>query len=130
MVMPCSRSARSPSVTKERSTACRPRRRLAESSASIWSLVSCLVSWSSRPISVDLPSSTEPTAAKRRRSVAAGWTRPAAWSATTLRYSSGALEVALALAILHGRLGELVVGPGGATLADRGGGHLGDDLVD
>src|SRR5947209_154350 len=44
--------------------------------------------------------------------------------------SGGTLEVALPLAVLHGRLREAVVGPGGAPLGDAGGGHLLDDLSD
>ena len=69
MVMPCSRSARRPSVTKDRSTSPTPRRAEAAATASIWSSKSWRVSKRSRPIRVDLPSSTEPTAAKRSRSM-------------------------------------------------------------
>src|SRR5487761_1369097 len=69
MVMPCSRSARSPSVTKDRSTSPIPRRADAASTAAIWSSKSWRVSKRRRPMSVDLPSSTEPTAANRRRSI-------------------------------------------------------------
>ena len=56
IVMPCSRSARRPSVSCARSCA-----RSSESSAP----ASC----SSRPIRVDLPSSTDPAVATRRRSI-------------------------------------------------------------
>src|SRR3954453_20239066 len=63
IVIPCSRSARRPSVRRERSSApSRPWR------SSSWSARIALASCSSRPISVALPSSTEPAVARRRRS--------------------------------------------------------------
>ena len=52
--------------------------------------------------------------------------RPAASWASWLMV----LEVPLALAVLHGRLGEPVVAPGGAPLGDPGGRHLADDVLD
>ena len=71
IVMPCSRSARSPSVTKLRSRSPTPRFSEAAWTASNWSSKSWRVSTSKRPISVDFPSSTEPTVARRRRSFVA-----------------------------------------------------------
>src|SRR5450755_2721849 len=123
MVMPCSRSARSPSVTKERSTSSRPRRSAASESASSWSSKSWRVSKSSRPIRVLFPSSTDPMVAKRSRSmVSAPSSGPPAGG--ELGCVGIVLEVPLALAVLHGRLGEAVVAPGGLAH----GGHL-DGLV-
>ena len=79
MVMPCSRSALSPSVTSEKSKAS-PLPFLADAwrTASIWSSGSEWVSCSSRPISVDLPSSTLPSVQMRTRSgtvmIVSSWT--------------------------------------------------------
>src|SRR6478735_2984842 len=107
--MPCSRSARRPSVSRARSAAVRPRSRLTRSTAASWSDRTDFVSWSRRPTRVDLPSSTDPAVA-RRSSVAA------------------ILEITLLLAVLHGGLGDPVVGARGAALGQRGGGHLEDDV--
>src|SRR5687768_5171537 len=109
MVMPCSRSARRPSVSRARLVYSWPRWTLARSTDASWSSKMALESYSSRPIRVLLPSSTEPAVASR---------------------SSSTLEIPFLLAVLHRRLGEPVVGPGGASLGDAGGGHLGDDLGD
>src|SRR3954453_5406941 len=68
---------------------------------SSWSTKICFVSYSSRPISVDLPSSTEPHVTRRRSS--------GAWACS---------EVANAFAVLHGRLAEAIVGPRLAALGD------------
>src|SRR6478735_7588998 len=107
--MPCSRSARRPSVSRARSAAVRPRSRLTRSTAASWSDRTDFVSWSRRPTRVDLPSSTDPAVA-RRSSVAA------------------ILEIPFLLAVLHGGLGDPVVGARGAALGQRGGGHLEDDV--
>src|SRR5215213_7650286 len=112
MVMPCSRSARRPSVSRARLVYSWPRWTLARSTDANWSSKMALESYSSRPIRVLLPSSTEPAVASRRSSIR--WRAP--------------LEIAFLLAVLHGRLREEVVGPGGTPLGDAGGGHLGDDL--
>src|SRR5665809_112397 len=72
-----------------------------------------LESSSSRPISVDLPSSTE----RRWRTAAGPWTAQPS-------------EVALSLAVLHGGLTEAVVTTGGAALGDPRDGDLVDDLGD
>src|SRR3954452_11228928 len=68
---------------------------------SSWSTKICFVSKSSRPIRVDLPSSTEPHVTSRRRSV--------------FRAVS---EVANALPVLHRGLAETVVGAGLTALGD------------
>ena len=68
-------------------------------------------------MSVVLPSSTEPMVAKRSRRCAA-------------RTPGNASEVALALAVLHRRLREAVVGAGGAALGDPADLDLGDDLAE
>src|SRR5436190_5088569 len=101
MVIPCSRSARRPSVRSARSTYSLPRRRETSSMCSSWSTKICFVSKSSRPIRVDLPSSTEPHVTRRRRSVR--------WAVS---------EVANALPILHRGLAEAIVGAGLAALGD------------
>src|SRR5579862_1728550 len=121
MVMPWSRSARRPSVTKARSMPEAPRRLLADATASSWSSKSCLVSWRRRPMSVDLPSSTDPMVANRSS------VEPDAGSAPGVAVIS---EVTLPLAVLHRRLRDPVVGPGGAPLAHPRGADLGDHLVE
>ena len=62
MVMPCSRSAWSPSSSRLKSIFSPLTARLCEASviAARWSSVTPAASHSSRPIRVDLPSSTEP----------------------------------------------------------------------
>src|SRR4051812_25725336 len=114
--MPCSRSARRPSVSRDRSSApSRPCR-----SAS-WSARIALASWSRRPISVDLPSSTDPAVARRRRSErdtpAAPFTAPAP------------LEVTGNLAVLHGGVADAVVRARLTALGDAGRRDLGHDVV-
>src|SRR6478736_3786538 len=105
--MPCSRSARRPSVSRARSSSpSRPRR------SSSWSARIALASCSRRPMSVDLPSSTLPAVARRTRSERAARER-------------APLEVADNLAVLHGRLGHAVVRPRLAAFGDAGGGDLG-----
>src|SRR5437868_15382433 len=76
---------------------------------SIWSTKICFVSKSSRPMSVDLPSSTEPHVTSRNSSV---------------------LEVTDTLPVLHRGLAEAVVGARLAALGDVRRGDLGDHLVD
>jgi hypothetical protein len=65
MVMPCSRSARRPSVSESQFAAVA--RDPAFLTASSWSSYRLLLSCSSRPISVDLPSSTLPAVVNRSR---------------------------------------------------------------
>src|SRR5687767_5560512 len=108
MVMPCSRSARRPSVSRARLVYSWPRWTLARSTDANWSSKMAFESYSSRPMRVLLPSSTEPAVASRSSSIP--------------------LEISFLLAVFHGCLREAVVGPGGAPLGDAGGGHLGDDL--
>src|SRR5229473_7571431 len=67
--MPCSRSARRPSVSSEKSIGPEERlMRLFFTEAS-WSSYNAFESCSSRPISVDLPSSTLPAVVNRRSSI-------------------------------------------------------------
>src|SRR5919112_849976 len=113
--MPCSRSARRPSVRRDRSSA--PSRPCRSSS---WSDRIALASCSSRPISVDLPSSTEPAVASR--SSPERGRRP-------LPFACPLLEIAGHLPVLHRGLGDLVVGPRLAALGDRRGGDLVDDVA-
>ena len=67
-----------------------PRAALTASTASNWSVNRLLVSYSSRPINVDLPSSTLPAVANRNRSIrppatpAPGVAGPPAVAAVTL----------------------------------------------
>src|SRR5919202_1978991 len=116
--MPCSRSARSPSVRRERSSA--PSRPCRSSS---WSARIALASCSRRPISVDLPSSTEPAVARRSRSERATEPYP-------LPLRPLPLEVAGNLAVLHRGLADPVVGARLAALGDLRRGDLGDDGVE
>src|SRR3954452_7518434 len=79
---------------------------------SSWSTRICFVSKSSRPISVDLPSSTDPAVTRRSSSV-----------------SRSSLEVANAFPVLHRGLRGPVVGPRLPTLGHARRGDLVDDLV-
>src|SRR4051812_44011294 len=114
--MPCSRSARRPSVRRERSS--EPSRPWRSSS---WSDRIAFASCRRRPISVDLPSSTEPAVARRSRSERA--TEAAPWPLPL------PLEVAGNLAVLHGGLADAVVGAGLAALGDLRRGDLGHHVV-
>src|SRR3954469_4538610 len=112
--MPCSRSARRPSVRRERSSApSRPWR------SSSWSARIALASCSSRPISVDLPSSTEPAVARRRRSDRA--TPPCPLPLP--------LEVPGNLAVLHRGFADAVVRARLAALRDLRRRDLRDHVV-
>src|SRR6185437_13816447 len=88
MVMPCSRSASSPSSSSAKSTLSPvvPKRRESSRNVASWSSSRPVESAINRPISVDLPSSTEPQARKRSAFLC---------SATSIS------EVALALLALH-----------------------------
>src|SRR6188472_1205036 len=114
IVIPCSRSARRPSVRRARFTYPSPRRSLVASTCSSWSTMTCFESKSSRPSRVDLPSSTEPHVTRRRSSV------PSAVNG---------LEVADTLPVLHRGLREAVVGARLAPLRDPRRRDLADDLV-
>src|SRR5574343_1045185 len=113
MVMPCSRSALNPSVSRARSVSperCTPAR---------WSCSTVLVSTSRRPISVLLPSSTEPHVMNLR-----------AEKCCSLCMSCSPIsEVAVFFALFHRRIGGLVVHARGAALADFGGQGLDHDLL-
>src|SRR6476646_7534389 len=133
--MPCSRSARRPSVSRARSSApSPPRRSLASATCSSWSSNTCLESYSSRPINVLLPSSTEPAVVKRSRSsVTSPPDRHRARRAREARPSKlalRALEVPGLLAIPHRRLGYPVISPRLAALGDPRGGDLEHDLLE
>src|SRR6266550_8579123 len=80
---------------------------------SSWSTRICFVSKSRRPISVDLPSSTEPAVTSLSSSL-----------------SRISLEIANALPVLHGGFRHAIVGPGLAPLGDAGRGDLVHDLLD
>src|SRR5712692_2308248 len=123
MVMPCSRSASSPSVSNDKSRASCPRLLEARATAASWSSKIARVSWSSRPISVLLPSSTLPAVIKRStpRSPTAGALR-------SISPSKLISEVSLLLAPFHGRFGGLVVHARRPALSDSGQRGLGDDL--
>src|SRR3977135_1545506 len=117
--MPCSRSARSPSVSSARSRApSPPRRSLASLTCSSWSSNTCLVSYSSLPLSALLPSSTPPAVVKRSRSSVIG-----------AKAAGASSEVPGLLAVLHGGLGNPVVRPRLAALGHPRGGDLEHDLV-
>src|SRR5918997_2139999 len=123
--MPCSRSARRPSVRSARFTYPSPRRSDVSSTCSSWSSKMDFVSYSSRPISVDLPSSTDPAVANRTSSEVrclTGLPFVAAPGAT--------LEVALLLAVLHRGLGHAVVSARLTALGDPGGRDLGNDVLE
>src|SRR6267143_1683305 len=104
MVMPCSRSASRPSVRSDRSSSAAPRRSDARSTAASWSSWIARASYSSRPMSVLLPSSTLPAVANLSGCI--NRDRP---------YFSH-LEVPLLLPSLHGGFRRLVVHPRRAAL--------------
>src|SRR5438445_6503757 len=123
MVMPCSRSASSPSVSNDKSRASCPRLLEARATAASWSSNIARVSCSSRPISVLLPSSTLPAVMKRntpRSSTASGF--------RSISPSKLISEVSLLLAPLHGGFRSLVVHARRPALGDSGQHGLGDDL--
>src|SRR5690242_11521976 len=121
--MPCSRSARSPSVSRARSVYSSPRRRLVSSTCSSWSANTCFESNSRQPIRVLLPSSTEPAVAMRsvlarRSTTGSGWPLP------SMTVSLEVLEVAATFPVFHGRLANTVVRARLAALGDARGGDL------
>src|SRR3954454_6325485 len=120
--MPCSRSESRPSVSSARSMVSSPRRALTSAMCASWSARISLESYSSRPISVDLPSSTDPHVTRRT-------SPPAAWACAGV-IGGPPLEVPLPLAVLHRGLRHPVVGAGLAALGDPRGGDLGDDLLE
>src|SRR4051794_15972757 len=143
IVMPCSRSARRPSVSRARSGTSWPRERLVASTALSWSSKIAFESYSRRPMSVDLPSSTEPAVAMRSnalidtppgRSLRSGPSsaRSAPSSRAVLSGSSrsrSSLEAAFLLAALHAGLRDAVVGASPAPLRQPGRRDLGDHVV-
>src|SRR5580698_5954201 len=114
--MPCSRSARRPSVTKDRSTSPSPRRSDAVSIAV------------SRSMRVLFPSSTDPIVAKRRRSMVSTPSSGPPAGGEPGNVVMG-LEVPLTLAVFHRGLREAVVRPGCPALGDSRRGDLTDDLL-
>src|SRR5882672_5955569 len=123
MVIPCSRSASSPSVRSDRSMSLWPRLCEARASATSWSSKTARVSCRSRPISVLLPSSTLP--AVMNRSTPLSSTAGVGHSISSGRVTS---EISFLLAPLHGDLGSLIVHARRAALGDRGQRGLGDDF--
>src|SRR5436309_4560145 len=123
MVMPCSRSASSPSVSNDKSSASCPRLLEARATAASWSSKIARVSCSSRPISVLLPSSTLPAVMKRNtpRSSTAGGFR-------SISPSKLISEVSLLLAPLHGGFRSLIVHARRTALGDSGQRGLCDDF--
>src|SRR5258708_33801266 len=121
--MPCSRSARRPSVSSARLVVSSPRSREVRSTASSWSSKIDFESYSSRPISVDLPSSTDPAVANRNRSM-----RGAAAGCPSALLTESISEVPLTLAVFHRCLAGPVVAAGLAALGDPGRRDLGDHL--
>src|SRR2546430_2201035 len=123
MVMPCSRSASSPSVSNDKSRASWPRLLEARATAASWSSNIARVSCSSRPISVLLPSSTLPAVMKRNtpRSSTAGAVR-------SISPSKVISEVSFLLAPFHGGFRGLVVHARGPALGDRSQSRLCEDL--
>src|SRR2546423_1636188 len=123
MVMPCSRSASSPSVRSDRSMSSCPRLLDARATAASWSCKIARVSCSSRPISVLLPSSTLPAVIKRSTPRS-----PTAGALLSISPSKLMSEVPFLLAPLHGRFGSLVVHTRRAAFGDGCQHSLGDDL--
>src|SRR5699024_8823127 len=129
MVMPCSRSARRPSVSRATSNSPprNPRSALVAVTASSWSARIAFASWSSRPTRVDLPSSTDPAVAKRSSVFVCVGDSPgvARWSVVV-----SSSEVPVLLSVFHGRGRDPVVGTCGSAFGHGGRGHLGEDRVD
>ena len=116
--MPCSRSARSPSVTSARSRWASPRRSLHSCRCASWSVWSALASKSRRPMSVLFPSSTLPAVAQR------------SGGSSGARAGRSPSEVPLALPVFHRRVAGAVVRAGGAALRDRRPRDLANHLLD
>src|SRR5213083_122287 len=123
MVMPCSRSASSPSVSNDKSRSFCPRLLEARATAASWSSNMERVSCSSRPISVLLPSSTLPAVMKRNtpKSSTAGAVR-------SISPSKLISEVPLLLAPLHRGFRGLVVHARRPAFGDGRQRRLCDDL--
>src|SRR5260221_451145 len=119
MVMPCSRSAGSPSASNDRSMPAWPRRLLDFSIEESWSSNIALVSYSSRPISVLLPSSTLPALEKRSMPVSTG----------DMVSIADTLKVSFLLAQLHRSFRCLVVHARSASFRDAGRRGFDDDLL-
>src|SRR4051812_17912519 len=154
MVMPCSRSAASPSTRSAKSISSPwvPWRLLSDSSAASWSSKICLDSYNSRPIRVDLPSSTLPQVMKRSSSfcswlashartssrAAPRLVLPTRRSITRLRHSResgnpgacGRSKIALLLFLLHACAAGIAVNHPALTLRTPRHEHLGDDVLD
>src|SRR5437762_7084591 len=126
--MRCWRSSSSPSSNSEKSISppVVPKRRDSRSSASIWSANTSSALKRRRPISVDLPSSTEPQVRNRRRP---RWTATGRAIASSGIRTRPASEIALALLALHR---GVAVAVDQAALAFRAArlAQFGDDLAD
>src|SRR4029077_10203235 len=123
MVMPCSRSASSPSVRRDRSMPSCPRLLEARATAASWSSKIARVSCSSRPISVLLPSSTLPAVIKRSTPKS-----PTAGALRSISPSNVISEVPFLLASFHGSFRSLIVHARRPAFGDRGQRRLGYDL--
>src|SRR5258706_2914632 len=123
MVIPCSRSASSPSVRSDRSMSSWPRFCDARATAASWSSKMARVSCSSRPISVLLPSSTLPAVMNRSTPRSSE-----AWALRSISPSKLISGVGFLLAPLHGGFRSLIVHARRPALGDRGQRRLGDDL--
>src|ERR1043166_8688114 len=128
IVMRCCRSSSSPSSNREKSMSSPvvPKRFDSRSNASIWSASTSSALNSRRPISVDLPSSTEPQVRNRRRPRSAATGRAIASSGIRIGPAS---EIALALFALQRGIGVAV---DQAALPFRAArlAQFGDDLSD
>src|SRR4051812_2376339 len=80
-----------------------------------------------RPISVDLPSSTEPTMTKRNSSLASWRDRYSRMSLSMSSVSADTLKIPFALFLLHRRV-LIVVDEAALPLGDARQQHLADDL--
>src|SRR5438045_5124718 len=126
--MRCWRSSSSPSSNSEKSISppVVPNGRDSRSNASIWSANTSSALKRRRPISVDLPSSTEPQVRNRRRP---RWTATGRAIASSGIRTRPASEIALALLALHR---GVAVAVDQAALAFRAArlAQFGDDLAD
>src|SRR6185312_9989037 len=111
MVIPCSRSARRPSVSSARSISPASLFLLCFSSAASWSVRMLLLSYSNRPMRVLFPSSTLPAVMNRSKSILK-------------------LKVTVLFSVFHGGFGHLVVYARLAAFAGACSRYFTDDIFD